>query len=144
MKISGMSPRVGFFLIARHSSNPSIQLIITSRRITSGRSTCIAEMSRSPFAAWPTSNPSSSRARVSISRVSRSSSTMMTFGLRGAGSEGIGSAPLAGLGGEGHRLVGAVGAADEDLHALLRLVELPRGVPGEAHPLGELLDRVLE
>src|SRR5512134_2285384 len=150
MKMTGMSPNVGFFLMARQSSKPSIQLIITSSRITSGRSTCIAEMSRSPFAAWPTSNPSSSSASVSISRVSRSSSTMMTFGLvmRGAvdprSSAGIGTRSPVRLGIELHRLQIPAGVADEHLHAPLGVVELPRGVAREPHALGELLDGLLE
>src|SRR5512142_811588 len=160
MKITGMSPKVGFFLIARQSSKPSIQLIITSSRITSGRSTCMAEMSRRPFAAWPTSKPSSSRASVSISRVSRSSSTMMTLGLRGrcssvevtteisrsvGGAAAVDALPAPpGLGVEGHRLLLAVGVAHEQLHLPLRLVELPRGLARQPHALGEPLDRLLQ
>src|SRR5512133_207194 len=150
MKMTGMSPKVGFFLIARQSSKPSIQLIITSSRITSGRSTCIAEMSRSPLAAWPTSNPSSSSASVSISRVSRSSSTMMTFGffiwsspgMRGSESGSSSAARRLRL--ERHGLLTAVRPAHQQVDPPLRLVELPRGVLREAHALGELLDRLLE
>jgi len=55
MKITGMSRNSSFFFTARQSSNPSIQLIITSSRIRSGRSTCRVEMSRRPFAACETS-----------------------------------------------------------------------------------------
>src|SRR5512138_1659642 len=148
--MTGMSWNVAFFLIARQSSYPSIQLIMTSSRMTSGRSTCIAEMSRSPFAAWPTSNPSSSSASVSISRVSRSSSTMMTFGfvMPGAAdarsSPGIGTRSPARLGIELHRLQIPVRVVDEHLDAPLRVVELPRRVAREPHPLGELLDGLLE
>src|SRR5512138_330101 len=148
MKMTGMSPNVGFFLMARQSSKPSIQLIITSSRITSGRSTCIAEMRRSPFAAWPTSKPSSSSASVSISRVSRSSSTMITFGFfmrSSACMEPLAPRRPRGSGRlEGDHLVLPVGAADEHLHAPLRVVELPRGVLRQADALGELLDRLLQ
>src|SRR5436190_1788778 len=79
MKMTGMSRNSSFFFTARQSSNPSIQLIITSRRMRSGRSTWSVEMRRSPLAAWATSYPSNSSAIFSISRVSRSSSTMMIF-----------------------------------------------------------------
>src|SRR6266498_4108168 len=132
MKITGMSPKVGFFLMARQSSKPSIQLIITSSRITSGRSTCMAEMSRSPLAAWPTSNPSSSIASVSISRVSRARRPAWV------------SPAATALGIERDRLVLPVGAADQQLHPALRLVELAGRLPGQPDSLGELLDGLLE
>src|SRR5512136_122090 len=142
MKITGMSPKVGFFLMARQSSKPSIQLIMTSSRITSGRSTCIAEMSLSPLAACPTSKPSSSSARVSISRVSRSSSTMVTFGFLTASPPTLSTLARLGIERTGLRL--AVGAPDQRLHPALRLLELPLRLPDDANALAELLDGGLQ
>src|SRR5512133_2752484 len=145
MKTTGMSAKLGFCLMARQSSKPSIQLIMMSSRITSGRSTCIAEMRRSPLAAVRTSNPSRSRASVSISRVSRSSSTMMIWGRRGASSSAAGIAPTLPLPNVERDLgVLSRGRPNELLHAPLRLVEPVRGVANEPHALRELLDRLLQ
>src|SRR5512138_276988 len=145
MKMTGMSWKLGFCLMARQSSKPSIQLIMTSSRMTSGRSTCIAEMSRSPFAAVRTSNPSRSSASVSISRVSRSSSTMMTCGRCGPSRSASAIArPLLAFRVERDLGVLALRRLDQLLDAPLRLVEPDPGLADEPHALGELLDRPLE
>src|SRR5438552_11104828 len=145
MKITGMSRNSSFFFTARHSSKPSIQLIITSSRMRSGRSTWRVEMRRRPLAAWVTSLPSSSRAILSISRVSRSSSTMMIF-LRPAmvpfgcaePSRDLPPRPLVGAE-RGDAVV-----LQQQLHLPLRLLELGGAGPRQLDALLERRDRFLQ
>src|SRR6185295_15753674 len=84
-----MSLNSSLLRTARHSSKPSIHDMFTSIRITSGRSTCKVEISRRPLAACATSKPSWRSASAIISRVSRSSSTMITLGFFGSIAEGL-------------------------------------------------------
>src|SRR4051794_14871204 len=143
MKMTGMSRNSSFFFTARQSSNPSIQLIITSSRIRSGRSTCSVEISRSPLAAWATSYPSSSSAIFSISRVSRSSSTMMIFFLRAAIADlrRATSVPdLLVLSGERRRPI----AFEQHLDLAFRFLQLRGGGAREPDALLEGGDRLLQ